>query len=106
MWNACTIAIPNTLEWELLELNNHYYNKIYYNITRIIINDIIIIIIIINNYYTCDALFCVSHILQNTLGSGKQAKIVQIDFSAAIDGVNHQGILYKHCSVGIGVFFL
>ena len=29
---------------------------------------------------------------------------VQIDFSAAFDRVNHQGILYKLCSVGIGGF--
>ena len=27
---------------------------------------------------------------------------MQIDFSAAFDRVNHQGILYKLCSVGIG----
>ena len=27
---------------------------------------------------------------------------MQIDFSAAFDGVNHLGILYKLCSVGIG----
>ena len=27
---------------------------------------------------------------------------MQIDFSAAFDTVNHQGILYKLCSVGIG----
>ena len=30
------------------------------------------------------------------------ARIVQIDFSSAFDRVNHQGILYKLCSVGIG----
>ena len=30
------------------------------------------------------------------------ARIVQIDFSAAFDRVNHLGILYKLCSVGIG----
>ena len=29
-------------------------------------------------------------------------RIVQIDFSAAFGRVNHQGILYKLCSVGIG----
>ena len=29
-------------------------------------------------------------------------KIVQIDFSAAFESVNRQGILYKLCSVGIG----
>ena len=27
---------------------------------------------------------------------------MQIDFSAAFDRANHQGILYKLCSVGIG----
>ena len=27
---------------------------------------------------------------------------MQIDFSAAFDRVNHQGILYRICSVGIG----
>ena len=30
------------------------------------------------------------------------ARAIQIDFSAAFDWVNHQGILNKHCSVGIG----
>ena len=35
--------------------------------------------------------------------SGQEARIVQIDFSTAFDRVNHQGILYKLCSVGIGV---
>ena len=47
---------------------------------------------------TCDALLCVSHTLQ----SGQEALIVQIDFSAAFVRVNHLGILYKLCSVGIG----
>ena len=51
---------------------------------------------------TCDALLCVSHILQSTLESGQEARIVQIDFSAAFHMVNHQGILYWLCSVGIG----
>ena len=50
---------------------------------------------------TCDALLCVSHTLQSALESGLEARIVQIDFSAAFDTVNHQGILYKLCSVGI-----
>ena len=52
---------------------------------------------------TCDALLCVSHTPQSTLESGQEARIVQIDFSAAFDTVNHLGILYKLCSVGIGV---
>ena len=49
---------------------------------------------------TCDSLL--SHTLQIALESGQEAWIVQIDFSAAFDRVNHLGILYKLCSVGIG----
>ena len=49
-----------------------------------------------------DALLCVSHTLQIVLESGQEARIVRIDFSAAFDRVNHLGILYKLCSVGIG----
>ena len=51
---------------------------------------------------TCDALLCLSHTLRSVLESPQEAKIVQIDFSAAFDRVNHQGILYKLSSVGIG----
>ena len=48
---------------------------------------------------TCDFL---SHTLQSALESGQEASIIQIDFSTGFDRVNHQGILYKLCSVGIG----
>ena len=51
---------------------------------------------------TCDALLCMSHTLQSALERGQEAKIIQIDFSASFDNVNHQGILYKLCSVCIG----
>ena len=54
---------------------------------------------------TCDAPLCVSHTLatlQSALESGQEARIVQIDFSAAFDWVSHRGILYKLNSVGIG----
>ena len=51
---------------------------------------------------TCDALLCAPHTLQSALESGQEARIVQIDFSTAVERVNHQGILYKLCSVGIG----
>ena len=51
---------------------------------------------------TCDALLCVSHTLQSALERGQEAGIVQIDFSAAFDRVNHLGILYELCSVGFG----
>ena len=51
---------------------------------------------------TCDAILCISHKLQSTLESGQESWIVQIDFSAAFDRVNHLGILYKLCSAGTG----
>ena len=43
---------------------------------------------------TCDALLCISHTLQSVLESGQEARIMQIDFRAAFDRVNLQGILY------------
>ena len=55
---------------------------------------------------TCDELLCVSHTLQSALERGQEARIVQIDFSAAFDRVSHQGILYRLSSVGIGVSVL
>ena len=36
------------------------------------------------------------------IGEWQEARIVQIDFRAAFDRVNHQEILYIFCSVGIG----
>ena len=51
---------------------------------------------------TCDALLCMAHTLQSALKMGQEARIVQIDFSAAFDRVYHQGILFKLCSVGVG----
>ena len=51
---------------------------------------------------TCDALLCVAHTLQSALEIGQEARMVQIDFSAAFDRVNHQGILFNLCSVGVG----
>ena len=40
---------------------------------------------------TCDVLLCVAHTLQNALELGQEARIVQIDFSAVFDRVNHRG---------------
>ena len=51
---------------------------------------------------TCDSLLYMSHTLQSALESGQEARIVQIDFSAAFDRVNHHAILHKLCSLGIG----
>ena len=55
-----------------------------------------------NGLGSYDALLSVSHTLQSALESGQEARIMQIDFSAAFDRVNHLGILFKLCSVGIG----
>ena len=41
-------------------------------------------------HWVSDALFCMSHILQSALESGQEAKIMQIDFSAAFDRVYHR----------------
>ena len=51
---------------------------------------------------TCDEFLCVSHTLQSALESGQEDRIVQINFSAVFDRVNHLGMLYKLCSVVIG----
>ena len=42
---------------------------------------------------------CDSHTLHRALDSGQGARMVQIDFSAAINRANHQGILHKGGSV-------
>ena len=46
---------------------------------------------------TCEALLCVSHILQCTFESGQEARIVQIVSSATFDRANPLGMLYKFC---------
>jgi hypothetical protein len=51
---------------------------------------------------TCDALLHVTHLLQRALDSGHEARLVQLDFSAAFDSVNHLGLLHKLRSVGVG----
>ena len=40
-------------------------------------------------------LLCVAHKLQSALDRGMEARLVQIDFSAAFDRVNHLGIIRK-----------
>ena len=44
---------------------------------------------------------CLIHCKVHWREGRQEARIVQIDFSAAFDRVNHQGILYKLCSAGI-----
>jgi hypothetical protein len=50
---------------------------------------------------TCDALLTVSHHLQAALDRGQEARLVQLDFSAAFDMVSHVGLLYKLRSIGL-----
>ena len=50
----------------------------------------------------CDALLYVSYTLQSALESGQEARTVLIDFQAAFNWVNLQGIVYQLRTVGIG----
>ena len=43
-----------------------------------------------------------AHSVQSALEMGQEARIVQIDFRTSFARVNHQGILFKLCSVGVG----
>ena len=55
---------------------------------------------------TCDALLDVVGSGQVALDRGSEMALVQIDFSAAFDRVNHAGLLFKLQSVGVGGVFL
>ena len=54
------------------------------------------------NLGTCDALLNLTNILQNNLERGHESRVVQIDFSAAFDLVDHRALLYKLKNIGIG----
>ena len=49
-----------------------------------------------------DALLTISDHLQKTLNAWMQSYIVQLDFSAAFDGMSHRGLLFKMKSIGVG----
>ena len=51
---------------------------------------------------TCDALLDISSLVQGNLDKGFETRIVQIDFSAAFDLVNHSALVYKLEELGIG----
>ena len=55
---------------------------------------------------TCDALLDISSSCNDALNEGSEMLIVQIDFSAAFDRVNHAGLLYKLENAGVGGNFL
>ena len=54
---------------------------------------------------TCDALLCMSHTLQSVLKIGQEARIVQIDFSASFDRINHQGLSIRSVLCVLEVLF-
>ena len=51
---------------------------------------------------TTDALLLLTHDLQSSLDKRAESRIVSLDFSSAFDLVNHQGLLYKLKSMGVG----
>ena len=51
---------------------------------------------------TCDALLTISEICQKALDAGQEIRLIQVDFSAAFDRVNHAGIIHKLQEVGVG----
>ena len=44
---------------------------------------------------TCDVCSCLTHTQKNALEGGQEARILQIDFSAAFDRVSQHGIFNK-----------
>ena len=55
---------------------------------------------------TCDALLDLTSCMQDNLDKGFESRLVQIDFSAAFDLVNHKALIYKLQSLGIGGYIL
>ena len=51
---------------------------------------------------TCDLLLTLEHVLQSSLDPAAEVRVVQLDFSAAYDRVNHSGLIFKLKSVGVG----
>ena len=55
---------------------------------------------------TSDALLFLTHNLQGFLDAGHESRLVSLDFSSAFDLVNHEALLFKVRSLGIGGRFL
>ena len=51
---------------------------------------------------TTDKLLLLTHDLQYSLDTRAESKIVSLDFSSGFDLVNHQDLLYKLKSMGVG----
>ena len=55
---------------------------------------------------TCDALLDLTCHMQKDLDSGFETRIVQLDFSAAFDLVNHKALIFKLQNLGVGGWVL
>ena len=51
---------------------------------------------------TCDALLTISNTVQRALDLGQEVRMIDLDFSAAFDRVNHKSLLFKLKQLGIG----
>ena len=51
---------------------------------------------------TTDALITLVHDLQLALDTQSEARVISLDFSSAFDVVNHEALLFKLQSLGIG----
>ena len=54
------------------------------------------------DFGTTDSLLLLAHYLQSSLDKRAESQNVSLDFSSAFDSVNHQGLLYKLKSMGVG----
>ena len=55
---------------------------------------------------TSDALVYIVHDLQASLDAGHESRLISLDFSSAFDRVNHNALLSKIRSIGVGGCFL
>ena len=54
----------------------------------------------------CDALLTISSVVQKSLDSSHEVRLIGLDFSAAFDRVNHEALIFKLRQMGVGGAFL
>ena len=54
----------------------------------------------------CDALLTITSMLQNSLDTGREVRMVGLDFSSAVKRVNHEALIFRLGQIGIGGTFL
>ena len=54
----------------------------------------------------CDALLTISSAVQKSLDSGHEVRLIGLDFSAALDHVNHEAIVFKLRQIGVRGAFI